>query len=76
MTKAELAYEVFNQYPSVSDKETPMWTKRTQGIDMSPQSASGVLRTLTVKGKAGCSNCGNGATVYWCRNDNWKKVRD
>lgn len=76
MTKAELVYEVLNQYSCVSAKELSMWIKRTKDIDMSPQSVSGVLRTLTVKGKVGCSNCGNGATVYWCRNDNWKKVRN
>ena len=76
MTKAELVYEVLNQYSCVSAKELSMWIKRTKGIDMSPQSVSSVVRTWIVRGNVGCWNCGKCATVYWCRNNDWKKVGD
>lgn len=76
MEKTELVYTVLNQYPCVSAKELSNHIKRTTQVSISPQSVSGILHTLSLKGKVASSNCGNGYTVYWCRKDNWKKVRE
>lgn len=65
MNKKLIVYNTLAKYSCVSAKQLVGWIKKMNDVDMSASAVGGILRGLTVKGLVGCSNCGNGSTVYW-----------
>lgn len=66
----ELVIKTLKEHSCLSAKQISAFIYHNYGINKTPQSISGNLRSLVSKGKAGYSNCGNGSKVYWLIGEN------
>jgi len=73
MTNREIVIEVLKNYSCLTSFQIKGFARRMLNEDITPQSASGVLRTLCAYGYAGRSPDTNGKMVYWLT-DYGKKV--
>ena len=66
MTNKEIIITILKKYPCLTGSQIHNFAKRLFNIDITPQSAAGVLRPLVDRGLVGKSPDPNtGRMVYW-----------
>lgn len=72
MTNQDVVISILSECGCKTTKEISAMAIRKFNCEMTPHSIGGILRKLINNGKAACSNCGYGATVYWLINQPWE----
>lgn len=65
MTNLEVVTKVLDNRGCQDVKAIARDAMRLYQVKISPQTVGGVVRKMVKEGAAGCSNSGNGSTVYW-----------
>ena len=76
MTKQEIVVKAIEMNGTSNSKQLSCVIKRKLGIDITPSSVTGTLRTLVSQGLVGKSNCGAGCTMYWLNSPAWEDTND
>lgn len=61
----ETIIKILTRYPVCTTKEIAKFAWQEYGVDMTPASVGGQLRSMYATAKIGSSKNENGATVYW-----------
>ena len=69
MTNVEIVEKVLQRISCQTSKQIATAANVFFGHSMTPQQAAGAIRSLASKNKICSSNCGNGATVYWLKEE-------
>lgn len=76
MEKKEMVIKVLSECGTLTAKQISAFAKRKYDFDITPSSASGVMRGLIGQGLAGSSKDENNQTRYWLNVCSWKDMSD
>lgn len=69
MTNVEVVTKILEVTSCQTSKQIATAAKRMFNYNITPAQVGGALRSLHTKDKICSSNCGNGATVYWLKEE-------
>lgn len=76
MEKKEMVIKILKESGTLTAKQISAFAKRKYDFDITPPSASGVMRGLIGQGLAGSSKDENNQTRYWLNTCSWKDMSD
>lgn len=76
MEKKEMVIKILKESGTLTAKQISAFAKRKYDFDITPPSASGVMRGLIDQGLAGSSKDENNQTRYWLNTCSWKDMSD
>ena len=74
MEKKEMVIKILKESGTLTAKQISAFAKRKYDFDITPQSASGVMRGLISQGLAAKSKDGSNQTRYWLNSYSWKDM--
>ena len=74
MEKKEMVIKILKESGTLTAKQISAFAKRKYDFDITPQSASGVMRGLISQGLAAKSKDGSNQTRYWLNSCSWKDM--
>ena len=74
MEKKEMVIKILKESGTLTAKQISAFAKRKYDFDITPQSASGVMRGLIGQGLAAKSKDDNNQTRYWLNTCSWKDM--
>ena len=74
MEKKEMVIKILKESGTLTAKQISAFAKRKYDFDITPQSASGVMRGLIGQGLAAKSKDGSNQTRYWLNSYSWKDM--
>lgn len=74
MEKKEMVIKILKESGTLTAKQISAFAKRKYDFDITPQSASGVMRGLIGQGLAAKSKDGSNQTRYWLNAYSWKDM--
>ena len=74
MEKKEMVIKILKESGTLTAKQISAFAKRKYNFDITPQSASGVMRGLIGQGLAAKSKDGSNQTRYWLNTCSWKDM--
>ena len=76
MEKKEMVIKILKESGTLTAKQISAFAKRKYDFDITPQSASGVMRGLIGQGLAAKSKDGSNQTRYWLNSCSWRDMVD
>lgn len=74
MEKKEMVIKILKESGTLTAKQISAFAKRKYDFDITPQSASGVMRGLIGQGLAAKSKDDSNQTRYWLNSCSWKDM--
>lgn len=74
MEKKEMVIKILKENGTLTAKQISAFAKRKYDFDITPQSASGVMRGLIGQGLAAKSKDDSNQTRYWLNSCSWKDM--
>lgn len=74
MEKREMVIKVLKESGTLTSKQISAFAKRKFNYDITPQSASSVMRALIAQGLAGSSKDERNQTRYWLHTAAWEEM--
>lgn len=74
MEKKEMVIKILKESGTLTAKQISAFAKRKYDFDITPQSASGVMRGLISQGLAAKSKDGSNQTRYWLNSCSWRDM--
>lgn len=74
MEKKEMVIKILKESGTLTAKQISAFAKRKYDFDITPQSASGVMRGLIGQGLAAKSKDGSNQTRYWLNSCSWRDM--
>lgn len=74
MEKKEMVIKILRESGTLTAKQISAFAKRKYDFDITPQGASGVMRSLIGQGLAAKSKDGSNQTRYWLNSCSWKDM--
>lgn len=65
MERYEVIVKLLTKYSVLTAREISAFARRDFGVEITPSSASGLMRTLINRGKAATSKDTKGHSAYW-----------